>query len=82
MWNTLQLSWALGSDNWKLFDEGHKLDVEMVVSLISYLLPNNYVLNGVGLTIRMNEDDCLNTMTSNEFVTSGRSYTLICPSVT
>ena len=50
----------------------------MEVSLISYLLPNNYVLNGVDLTIRMNEDDCLkedflNPMTSNEFVTSGRT---------
>ena len=51
----------------------------MEASLISGLLPNNYVLNGVGLTIRKNEDDCLNEdclnpVTSNEWVTSSRMY--------
>ena len=48
----------------------------MKESLISYLLPNIYILNRVGLTIRTNEnyclnEDCLNPMTLNEFVTSG-----------
>ena len=46
------------------------------MSKISYLLPDNYVLNGVGLTIRMNEadclnDDCLNPVTSNQFMMPG-----------
>ena len=50
----------------------------MEESLIYYLLSNNYVLNTVGPTIRMNEDDCLNDvclnpMISNEFVMSGRT---------
>ena len=48
------------------------------MSLVFHLLPNNDVLNEVGLTIRMNEDDCLNEdwlnpMTSNEFVTSDKT---------
>ena len=49
----------------------------MPVSLIScLLLPSNYVLNGEGQNITINEDDylnedCLNPMMSNEFVTSG-----------
>ena len=55
------LSQALASDNWTLFHRGHKLEFNIS------LLPNNYVLNSVGLAIRMNEDDCLNPMTSNEF---------------
>ena len=29
---------------------------------ISFLLTNDYVLNRVGLTIKMKEDDCLNDM--------------------
>ena len=43
-----------------------------------YLLPNNYILNGVGLTIRMNEDDCLNEDCLNpmsiDVVTSCKMY--------
>ena len=27
---------------------------------VTSLIPNNYVLNGVSLTIKSNEDDCLN----------------------
>ena len=51
------------------------------------LLPTNYVFNGICLTNRRNEDDCsnedcLNPITSNEFVTSGRTITLIHPSGT
>ena len=42
---------------------------------ISYLLLNNYVLNGVGQTIRTNDDclneDCLNPITSNESMMPG-----------
>ena len=32
----------------------------MEVSLKSSLIPNIYVLKGIRLTIRTNEDDCLN----------------------
>ena len=56
---------------WKV-TTGRYFTGDINLSLISDLLPNNYVLNGVGLAIRMNEDDCLNEdclnpMTSNEF---------------
>ena len=49
----------------------------MEVRVISYILPNNYFLNGVGLTNRTNKDDCLNEdclnpMTLDKFVMSGR----------
>ena len=50
----------------RLFYKGHK-QCKMEVSLIFDLLCNNYVLIGVRLTIRTNP------MTSNEFVTSGRT---------
>ena len=47
----------------------------MEMSLISHSLPNVYVLNGVGLTIKINEndclnEDCLNPMMLSQFVTS------------
>ena len=56
--SVLDNCWLLG-DNYSILSKLPFYIIFMFkteVSLISYLLPNDYVLNEVGLAIRMNED--------------------------